>query len=75
MTVGEREMCSAGEIAGYAGFFPDSIKVTQPLYISFIAYCNDFLYLQNSFSMLLPPKGFRPEDEIPRRHSSNSRVY
>ena len=52
-------MCSAGEIAGYAGFFPDSIKFTQPLYTSFIAYCNDFLYLQNSLSMLLPPKGFR----------------
>ena len=25
--------------------------------------------------MLLPPQGFRPEGEIPRRHSSNSRVY
>ena len=24
---------------------------------------------------LLPPQGFRPEGEIPRRHSSNSRVY
>ena len=23
----------------------------------------------------LPPQGFRPEGEIPRRHSSNSRVY
>ena len=63
-------MCSAGEIAGYAGFFPDSIKFTQPLYTSLIAYCNDFLYLQNSLSMLLPPI-FRLEGEIPRRHSSN----
>ena len=26
-------------------------------------------------SCLLPPRGFRPEGEIPRRHSSNSRVY
>ena len=26
-------------------------------------------------STLLPPQGFRPEGEIPRRHSSNSRVY
>ena len=25
--------------------------------------------------ILLPPQGFRPEGEIPRRHSSNSRVY
>ena len=25
-------------------------------------------------SRLLPPQGFRPEGEIPRRHSSNSRV-
>ena len=25
--------------------------------------------------VLLPPQGFRPEGEIPRRHSSNSRVY
>ena len=24
---------------------------------------------------LLPPQGFRPEVEIPRRYSSNSRVY
>ena len=24
---------------------------------------------------LLPPQGFRPEGEIPRRHSRNSRVY
>ena len=24
---------------------------------------------------LLPPQGLRPEGEIPRRHSSNSRVY
>ena len=24
---------------------------------------------------LLPPRGFRPEGEIPRRHSSNSRVH
>ena len=24
---------------------------------------------------LLPPQGFRPEGQIPRRHSSNSRVY
>ena len=24
---------------------------------------------------LLPPQGFRPEGEILRRHSSNSRVY
>ena len=24
---------------------------------------------------LLPPQGFRPEGEIPRRHSSNSRVF
>ena len=24
---------------------------------------------------LLPPLGFRPEGEIPRRHSSYSRVY
>ena len=58
-------MCSAGEIAGYAGFFPNYIKFTQPLYTSFIAYCNDFLYLQNSLSMLLPPKGFRPEGRNP----------
>ena len=63
-------MCSAGEITGCAGFFPNSIKFTQPLYTPFIAYCNDFLYLQNSPSMLLLPKGFCPEGEIPRRHSS-----
>ena len=25
-------------------------------------------------SELLPPQGFRPEGEIPRRHSSNSRI-
>ena len=43
--------------------------------------------LKNSFSSvaggwierralrLLPPQGFRPEGEIPRRHRSNSRVY
>ena len=24
---------------------------------------------------LLPPQGFHPEGEIPRRHSGNSRVY
>ena len=29
----------------------------------------------NNKLQLLPPQGFRPEDEIPRRHSSNSRVY
>ena len=27
------------------------------------------------FSSLLPPQSFRPEGEIPGRHSSNSRVY
>ena len=29
----------------------------------------------NSRDRLLPPQGFHPEGEIPRRHSSNSRVY
>ena len=25
--------------------------------------------------MFLPPQGFRPEGEIPRKHASNSRVH
>ena len=29
----------------------------------------------SNLNKLLPPQGFRPEGEIPRKHSSNSRVY
>ena len=30
--------------------------------------------LEDQCDLFLPPQGFRPEGEIPRRHSSNSRV-
>ena len=37
---------------------------------------NPFTTFQQNFrETFLPPQGFRPEGEIPRRHSSNSRVY
>ena len=40
------------------------------------SYLNAVLRLiNNKLLLLLPPKRFRPEGEIPRRHSSNSRVY
>ena len=43
-----------------------------------INYCPREIPRRHSTSnsrVYLPPQGFRPEGEIPRRHSSNSRVY
>ena len=41
--------------------------------VQFNGLVRDQRTLENPY--LLPPQRFRPEDEIPRRHSSNSRVY
>ena len=41
----------------------------------FYLFMDSFIFIYLLLLLLLPPQGFRPEGEIPRRHPSNSRVY
>ena len=50
--------------------------INTPLRVVFQHSSQCFIWWWNTASHAwLPPQGFRPEGEIPRRHSSNSRVY
>ena len=61
----------------------DQVKKSR-LYLSVICdrklpllqgYCTHLIFLVVAVAFFAPPQGFRLEGEIPRRRSSNSRVY
>ena len=61
-------------------FYP---RQTWHVFVLSMRFTGKETWVKNRFSLLwkrvmddlLPPQGFRPTGEIPRRHSSNSRIY